>query len=195
MGEHPSSSRGPSRTRDRVLVVILIALVLGSLVYVFCMPRHKRDHSYSARSQIKTFEIAIRGYRLEVGARLPDDIALVGGSPENGMSEVLVHHLNRTQVKDGRRYGPYVELEKARLTDEDNDGFQEYNDPWGGLYLYAENASHEKPTGMNPTSYDLVSPGADGELGGTISPATGYVPATTPAGKAREEDNITNWRR
>ena len=175
-----------------MLVVVLLALVLGSVAYILRMPRHKTDHSYSARSKIKAFEIAITRYYLDVGTHLPDDITLVGGSAENGMSEVLVHYLSRTQVKGGRSFGPYIELEKARLTDEDNDGFQEYRGPWGNLFLYAENKSHEKPTGMNPKSFDLVSPGPDGELGGTISPATGYVPATTPAGKAQEKDNITN---
>ena len=111
------------------------------------------------------------------------------------MSEVLVHYLARSHSKDGCVYGPYVQIAEAQLADRHDDDFPEYNDPWGNMYLYAENKSHEKPTGMNPKSFDLVSPGPDGELGGTISPATGYVPATTPAGKAREKDNIANWRR
>ena len=132
---------------------------------------------------------------MEHGAYPPDDITLVGGSTENGMGEAPVFFLGTGQEKYGRRFGPYLEFESKHLTDKDGDGFRELRDPWGNLFLYAENKSHEKPTGMNPKSYDLVSPGPDGELGGTISPATGYVPAATDAGKARERDNIANWRR
>ncbi|MHC4504601.1 MAG: hypothetical protein ACYTFI_14955 [Planctomycetota bacterium] len=178
-----------------MLVVILIALVTGSVAYILRMPRRKMDYSHSARNQIKVFEIAIGRYREDLGAYPPDDITLASGSAENGMSEVLVQYLARPCLKDGCVYGPYMLFEEARLTDQDDDGFQEYRDPWGYLFLYAENASHKAPTGMNPKSFDLVSPGPDGELGGSIGPATGYVPATTPAGKAREKDNIANWRR
>ena len=107
------------------------------------------------------------------------------------MNEVLVYYLTRPQTTaKGVLVNPFMGLGPGRLIDADGDGFMEFLDPWGGLYLYAENASHKKPTGMNPASFDLVSPGPDGVLGGTITPASGYVPATTPGGITAGADDI-----
>ena len=61
-----------------------------------------------------------------------------------------------------------MELKGARLVDSDGDGFPEYCDPYGNPYVYAENASDRPPGGVNRGSFDLVSRGPDGQLGGTI---------------------------
>ena len=67
-----------------------------------------------------------------------------------------------------------------------------FRDPWGGVYVYAQRtpAPGEDP----PRPFDIASPGPDGLLGGEMVPGKGYVPATTPEGKAAEADNITSWR-
>ncbi len=185
-----------SRPKRRVTFaeITVFVFLIFILVGIFWPAPRRRNTDPSARAQRDLAELstAITRYREDLGAYPPDDITLAGGSAENGMSEVLVHYLARSHQKDGCVYGPYVHIAKDQLADRHDDDFPEYNDPWGNLYLYAENASHEKPTGMNPKSFDLVSPGPDGELGGTISPATGYVPATSNEGKAQEKDNVTN---
>lgn len=180
--------------REILVVLVSGVCLLGIFIWVVKNPR-RHPHYKPASVDVKILTMALAAYQRELGAYPPDDITGVGGSTEHGMNEALVFYLGRKHVKGYNCYGPYMEFRKAHVTDDDNDGFKEFRDPWGNLFLYAENKSHKTPTGMNPESFDLVSPGPDGELGGTISPATGYVPAATPEGKAREKDNITNWGR
>jgi hypothetical protein len=175
-----------------VVALLLPVLVLLVLAVVPIPPLRRRAVARVTAHEFTGITIALQVYLRDFGAYPPDDITIVGGSSENGPSEVIVYYLCRRHKKGLNLYGPYMEFRKDSLTDEDNDGFEEVRDPLRNLYLYTENASHKKPTGKNPKSYDLVNPGPDGELGGTISPATGYVPATTPAGKAQEKDNVTN---
>jgi hypothetical protein len=90
----------------------------------------------------------------------------------------------------------FVRFRGKRLPAGKRGASPEYVDPFDPRVIivkYPQYSSLTKPTGMNPKSFDLVSPGPDGELGGTISPGTGYVPATTRRGKARQKDNVTNW--
>jgi hypothetical protein len=174
-----------------IILYVLAMLLLGLGVVAVCSLR-RRAAAGATTVELTAITAALGMYRTDYGAYPPDDITIVGGSPENGMSEVIVYYLCRTHQKDGRPLGPYMVFRKQSLTDADKDGFEEARDLLGNLYLYAENASHKKPTGKNPKTYDLVDPGPDGELGGTISPATGYVPATSAEGKAQGKDNVTN---
>ena len=180
-------------TLVELVVVIAILMILSGLIFGAGRAIYLRSLDSGTRADIKCFTIGLAQYRKDWGAFPPDDSALAGGGAPDEMNEALVHFLCRRIVRSASTYGPYSEISNKRFEDSEPDGFPELRDPYGNLYRYAENASHATPTGVNPRSYDIVSPGRDGRLGGTISPATGYVPATTPEGKAAEADNVTSW--
>ena len=180
-------------TLVELLVVMCILMILSGIVFAVVRAVYLRSLDRTTRADIEIIEIGLAKYRQDWGAYPPDDIVPIGGSAENGTNEALVYHLCRKVVAGVNTYGPYSQIGEGRFGDSDGDGFRELRDPCGGLYRYAENASHAAPTGANPRSFDIVSPGPDGELGGTMSPATGYVPAATPEAKKLERDNVTNW--
>lgn len=190
-----SAGRRGAFTLLELLVVITIIAILAGICFGVIQVLRARAKRAATGVEIDAFISALDMYRRQLGSYPSDDITLVGGSAANGPSEVLVYYLHRKLPKGANTYGPFMKLKAARLVDRDGDGFPEYCDPYGSPYVYAENASDKPPGGMNPGSFDLVSRGPDGVLGGSISPATGYVPATTPAGKGQEKDNITNWSR
>ena len=186
-------SHWPSIVSAVVGVVFALVIIAGLVSTCTYWPR--KNPKLSARADIRTFSIGLAAYHRDLGEYPPDDITAIGGSPEYGMSEALVHHLGRRLLKGRDSYGPYVHFKTRQLTDEDGDGFEEYHDPWGGLYLYARrpppsDASDGKAL---PHGYDIASPGPDGVLGGRMVPGKGYVPATTSEGKAAEADNVTSW--
>ena len=98
-------------------------------------------------------------------------------------NEFLTYYLGRRLRHGANFLGPYMEFSERRLEDDDGDGFPVYRDPWRGFYHYVRNDAER--------SFVLVSPGPDGELGGTITPGTGFE--ETDAGKAK--DNVTSWER
>ena len=190
----PAGRRG-AFTLLELLVVITIIAILAGICFGVIQALKERARRGGPATEIHALTSALDMYRRQLGSYPSDDITLVGGSPANGPSEVLVYYLHRRLPKGVNTYGPFMEFKGARLVDSDGDGFPEYCDPYGNPYVYAENASDRPPGGVNRGSFDLASSGPDGQLGGTISPATGYVPAAAAAGKAQEKDNITNWRR
>jgi len=194
MGSAGDGRAGPERRSDgftlvELVVVMAILVILAGLTSSVAFVVLRRSRAGVASSDITALEMGLAAYRQHLGAYPPDDV----GSGANGMNEALVYHLCRKLTRGMNTYGPFAEIGEDRLRDSEGDGFRELRDPWGNLYQYAENASHSTPTGANPRSYDIVSPGPDGEFGGTISPETGYVPADTPEGKAAEADNVTSW--
>ncbi len=140
---------------------------------------------------VQTFRISLDAYYRDLGAYPPDDVESVGGATEYGTNEVIHYYLGRKHLVNENFYGPYASFKESRLTDEDQDGFPEYRDPRGCLYLYVRR--EDWPQGGASRGYDLVNAGPDGILGGRMVPGKGYVPATSPEGKAAEADNITNW--
>jgi len=198
---------GPNRrgylrgfTLIELLVVVSIIMILAGLLSVAAFAVLRRARSKAAKADIESFVMALSIYQRDLGAYPPDDAIPeqtwdTGQTPEHRSNEALVYHLTRKLKKGLNWYGPYLALKKERLRDDDNDGFEEYRDPFGNLYLYAENASFPGCEGRNPKSYVIVSPGEDGKLGGTFDTTHGYRDATTDLGKAEEADNITNWSR
>ena len=174
-----------------MVVGVALALAIIAGFNTTCRSGLVRPHERVAAVDITTFAMGLATYQRDLGAYPPDDITSAGGSAEDGANEVIHYYLGRKHVVGVHFYGPYVTFKVIRLTDEDADGFLEYRDPWGGVYVYAQRtpAPNENP----PRFFDIASPGPDGVLGGTMVPGTGYVPATTPAGKAAEADNVTNW--
>ncbi|MHC5053676.1 MAG: type II secretion system protein [Planctomycetota bacterium] len=193
LGRASGDRKGNAFTLLELLVAMAILLILAGIVFGVARAVYLRTLEGGTQADIKALELGLAAYRKHFGAYPPDDVTLVGGSAANGMNEAMVYHLCRKLVRGVNTYGPLAAIKDGRFEDSDGDGFRELRDPYGNLYGYGENASHPTPTGANPRSYDIVSPGHDGALGGTISPATGYVPAATPAAKALEEDNVTSW--
>ncbi len=195
-GGFPSRSRSVAAkagfTLIELLIVLAIVMVLAGLATgtIFALQRKARERA--VKIDIQTFTMALAVYHRELGGYPTDDITLLGGTadPVRGLNEALVYHLSR-KLKGGD-YGPYMEFQKERLDDKDNDGFDEYYDPFGNLYEYAENESDPMRPGRNKGSYDLVSPGRDELLGGIITAADGYVEATE-ANRTYERDNLSNW--
>jgi type II secretory pathway pseudopilin PulG len=191
--------RGPRGfTLIELLVVVTIIMVLVGLLSAAIFSVKRSTLVKAAKFDLKTFSMALAQYRRELGRYPPDsgastDIpdAPVGWTDSNAMNEVLVYYLGSKLQRGANYYGPYMEFKKGRLKDTDGDGLHEYQDPFGGIYSYAENASELSEVGMNPRGYDLVSPGPDGELGGTMDPANGYE-SPEPI-EAAEEDNIANF--
>jgi hypothetical protein len=171
------------------LVGVGILLVIG--VRLTLIRTRQRAMIRLAAAEATAFDLGAVTFRRDVGVYPPDDITVMGGSARLGGSEVLVHHLMRRFMTKAGMCGPYVSVRDDRLSDEDGDGFEEFRDPWGGVYVYAQRTP--APGETPPRFFDIASPGPDGVLGGTMVPGKGYVPATTPAGKAVEEDNVTNW--
>ncbi|MHC4253393.1 MAG: hypothetical protein ACYS9X_30110 [Planctomycetota bacterium] len=183
-----------SRRGISVSEVLGLAFVLAIIVGLVttCLFGSRKLPRRAAGVDIMTFAMGLAAYHRDFGAYPPDDMTAIGGSAEDGANEVIFCYLGRKHRVGESFYGPYVTFKPRQLTDEDSDGFQEYRDPWGGVYVYAQRtpAPGEKP----PRFFDIASPGPDGGLGGRMVPGKGYVPATSPAGKAAEADNVTNWR-
>lgn len=187
-------------TLIELLVVVSIISILAGLLSVAAMGVLRRARAKAAKADIESFVMALSMYYKDLGAYPPDNAIPetswdAGQTPEHRANEALVYHLTRKLKKGLNWYGPYIQLKKERLSDDDGDGYEEYKDPFGNLYLYAENASFPDCEGRNPSSYVIISKGEDGKLGGTFDIVHGYRDATTDQGKLEESDNITNWSR
>jgi prepilin-type N-terminal cleavage/methylation domain-containing protein len=182
-------------TLIELLVVMAIILVLAGMLTAAAFALKNMGMTKGAKADIQAIGVGLAAYRRDFGS-YPPDFGMGAGGPDGvygEMNETMVYYLGSKLVRGLNTYGPYVQFKESKLTDEDNDGFHEYRDPYGNLYIYAENASQANPVGHNQKTYDLVSPGEDGLLGGTISKDTGYVDATMEPFLAQERDNISNW--
>jgi len=174
-----------------------IAVLVALVALVWCilhapLSRIKMSVQERAVCEVACLAVALDNYERSFGAYPPDTMPEATCSAEHQASEVLVRYLTTAIGIGELRCGPYYDgVPDARLTDSDSDGFRELRDPWGGTYLYALKDIQGKVLTVNDRFYDIVSAGPDGELGGTMVPGTGYVPAATPEGKASEQDNIT----
>lgn len=119
--------------------VLVVILILGMIAVLFA-PRWRRGFSKAkrelARTKMAVIEAAIGRFYLDVG-RYPYE-------SEGGLEVLLVAP---TDIEEGKWNGPY--LKQSDLLD-----------PWDNPYEYVEEGE------ANPGSYDLVSYGADGRLGG-----------------------------
>jgi len=190
--------RTPGQLPSMVSVAVGVAVFLGIIVLAVSMILLRQRTITSVRPanhDVQCLVVSVERYYADLGSYPPDDIVPIGGSAENAFSESLVHYLGQVQRQHGRAVGPYMEFSEDRLTDSDTDGFMEFRDPWGGVYVYALRtpAPGAIKSKTPPRFFDIASPGPDGLLGGEMVPGKGYVPATTPEGKAAEADNVTSW--
>lgn len=144
---NPSSSRIPHRSRRGgfTLIELLLVLVILGVLAAIVVPKFSGRTEQARLTAAKT-QIATFGTALD--AYEVD----VGSYPKgrSGLQELV------QQPRDAQTWkGPYLKGEIPV-------------DPWGKAYVY------ECPGKQNPTSYDLLSAGPDGQEG--------------------NDDDVTNWR-
>lgn len=134
-------------TLIEILVVIIVLGLLAALVGPRILGRVSEAKSAAARTQLELLGLALDSYRLDNG-----------GYPttEQGLA-ALDEKPTREPLPQNWR-GPY--LRKAVPLD-----------PWGRPYVY------RSPGEQNPSAYDLVTLGRDGQPGGID-----------------EDEDITSWR-
>ena len=124
-------------TLIEVLVVIIVLGMLAALVGPRILGRVSEAKSATARTQIELLGLGLDSYRLDNGAY---------PTTEQGLAA-----LNEMPIREPLPFnwrGPY--LRKAIPLD-----------PWGRPYLY------RSPGTSNPSGYDLLTLGRDGQPGGT----------------------------
>ena len=123
-------------TLIEILVVIAVISVLAALVAPNVFKHVGSAKDAAARSQIEMLGASLDAYRLDNG-RYP--------TTAQGLAALWEQPGGEPQPTNWR--GPYVRKAVP-------------NDPWGNPYIYLS------PGEVNLRSYDLISLGADGELGG-----------------------------
>ena len=138
-------------TLIELLVVIAIITILAGMVVSGAQQARKRGAMTKARAQIATIETAISMYETDMGIY-----------PETG-NKALVSAL--TEDPDDIDWsGPYMKIKEKEINEEG-----EYMDAWGNAFVYVNPGVH------NEYSYDIYSPGPDGQ------------------GDGSGRDDITNW--
>lgn len=132
--------RLPARRRAftliELLVVIVVIAILATLVAPNVFQHVGSAKDATARSQVEMFGAALDAYRLDNG-RYP--------TTEQGLGALW--QAPTTDPRPSNWRGPYVRKQIPA-------------DPWGHPYEY------RSPGTVNPSTYDLLSYGADGKPGG-----------------------------
>jgi general secretion pathway protein G len=123
-------------TLIEILVVIAVLAMLAALVAPNVFQHVGTAKDVTARSQIELLGAALDAYRIDNG-RYP--------TTEQGLDALQVQPTLQPLPSNWR--GPYLRKEVPL-------------DPWGTPFVYLS------PGEVNPRGYDLLSLGADGELGG-----------------------------
>ena len=123
-------------TLIEILVVIAVIAVLAALVAPNVFRHVGAAKDAAARSQIEMLGAALDAYRLDNG-RYP--------TTAQGLSALWEQPKLEPPATNWR--GPYLRRSVPP-------------DPWGNPYQYASPGEH------NPRGYDLLSPGANGQVGG-----------------------------
>jgi len=159
--------RGRSTGREgftliELLVVMAIMLILTGMITstIFVFKRMMQEKA--ADTDIRTFTIGLAAYKRELGAYPPAALDTWIGTDEHRRNELLHFYLGRRHLRGANYYGPYVKFKTKRLRDTDNDGFDEYPDPFGGLYQYGLVTDADGVT----VRYEIVAPGRDDVYGG-----------------------------
>ena len=136
---HKQPARAPSGfTLIEVLIVVVILSILAGLIVPRIMSRPEEARKVKARMQIESLEAALKLFKLDNGF-YPDT--------EQGL-KALVEKPATGRIPTQWREGGY--LEKGRVP----------KDPWGYDFIYIS-------PGVQSRDFDLMSLGADHEVGGT----------------------------
>ncbi len=130
------SSHRAGFTLIEILVVIAVIAMLAALVAPNVFRHVGTAKDVTARSQIELLGAALDAYRLDNG-RYP--------TTEQGLDALQLQTTLSPMPSNWR--GPYLRKDVPP-------------DPWGAPFIYLS------PGEVNPRGYDLLSLGADGELGG-----------------------------
>jgi len=123
-------------TLIELMVVIVILGILAGLIIPRIMGRPEEARRVKARIQIESIETALKMYKVDNG---------VYPSTDQGL-EALIEAPTVGQLPKAWRERGY--LEKGKVP----------KDPWGNDYVYISPGLHH--------DFDLMSYGADGQLGG-----------------------------
>jgi general secretion pathway protein G len=134
-------ARRPAFTLIELLVVIVVIAILATLVAPNVFQHVGAAKDATARSQIEMLGAALDAYRLDNG-RYP--------TTEQGLAALWA--APTSDPRPTSWHGPYLRKEVPL-------------DPWKHPYVY------KSPGDVNPTSYDLVSYGSDGKVGGEADAA------------------------
>jgi len=124
-------------TLVEILVVVIILGILAGLVVPRIADQPEKARRTKARMQIESLETALRLFKLDNGFYPTTDQGL----------EALVNKPATGRIPVRWRDGGY--LEKGRIP----------KDPWDREFIYIS-------PGVHNTDFDLLSTGADGEVGG-----------------------------
>jgi len=134
---HPARLRRDGFTLIELLVVIVVIGILASLVGPNVFRHVGAAKETTARSQIEMLGAALDAYRLDNG-RYP--------TSDDGLAVLWAAPAQGAQSATWR--GPYTRKPVPL-------------DPWSHSYVY------RSPGDQSRTGYDLLSYGADGQVGGT----------------------------
>lgn len=124
-------------TLIEILVVVVILGILAGLIVPRIAEQPEKARRTKARMQIESLETALKLYKLDNGFYPTTDQGL----------EALVAQPTTGRIPTRWRDGGY--LEKGTVP----------KDPWGRDFVYLSPGTHNK-------DFDLMSMGADGEIGG-----------------------------
>lgn len=123
-------------TLIEILVVIIVLGLLAGLVGPQIIGRVSEAKTQTARTQIELMSVALDNYRLDNGSY---------PTTEQGLQALREKPVREPVPYNWR--GPYL---KKQVPD----------DPWGRPYIYVS------PGEVNPSGYDLLTLGRDGQPGG-----------------------------
>ena len=127
------------RTKGFTLVEIMVVVLIIAMLATFLAPKVFKKFGKAKRN------IALTGISL-IESSLESFAADCGRFPSQDESLGALRSAP-ADMEENKWDGPY--LKKSQL-----------NDPWGNPYIYIEDGQ------INPGSYDVISYGADGQLGG-----------------------------
>ncbi|MBU0701886.1 type II secretion system major pseudopilin GspG [bacterium] len=123
-------------TLIELMVVVLIISIIAALVGPTIFKKIGKSKRVAAKAQIEMFGTALDGYRLDNDEYPSTEQGLAALTGKPTVSPIPKHWEE-----------PYLKKEIPL-------------DPWGNSYVYVS------PGQTNPTTYDLLSYGADGKEGG-----------------------------
>ena len=126
----------PGLTLIEVMVVVIVLGLLAGLVAPQILGRVSEARAETARTQLELIRVALDNYFLDNG-RYP--------TTAQGLEALRTPPASDPEPRDWR--GPYLRNEVP-------------NDPWGRPFIY------RSPGDQNPSTFDLLTLGADGEPGG-----------------------------
>ena len=130
------SRRRPAFTLIEVLVVIVVISVLAAIVGPEVFRHVDTANEAAARTQIESLGAALDSYRLDNGRY-----------PTTAQGLDALREIPTADPRPTNWRGPYLTREVPL-------------DPWDAPYVYVS------PGAMNTHSYDLMSLGGDGQMGG-----------------------------